>query len=229
MRGSLALVTGATGMIGRAIGLALRDAGAEALLHGGRDAGRAAALGRETGAETIAGDLTRPEAVEAVRARVGRHGRLDVLTLGFGVYGRSDDPAALERLLAANLLAPYALLRALLPLLVAARGQVVFLNSTQGLAASRGVGQYAATQHAMRAVADSLREEVNAEGVRVLSVFLGRTASDMQRAIFALEGRPYPPERLIQPGDVAQAALAMLRLPRTVEATQLVLRPMQKV
>ena len=40
---------------------------------------------------------------------------------------------------------------------------------------------------------------------------------------------PYPPERLIQPEDVAQAVLAMLRLPRTVEATQLILRPMQKV
>ena len=229
MRGALALVTGATGMIGRAVGAALREAGAEALLHGGRDPGRAAALARETGAETIAGDLARPEAVEAARARVARHGRLDVLILGSGVYERSEDPAVLERMLAANLVGPYALLRALLPFLVAAKGQVVFLNSTQGLAASGSVGQYAATQHAMRAVADSLREEVNAEGVRVLSVFLGRTASDMQRAIFALEGRPYPPERLIQPGDVAQAALAMLRLPRTVEATQLMLRPMQKV
>jgi NADP-dependent 3-hydroxy acid dehydrogenase YdfG len=81
----------------------------------------------------------------------------------------------------------------------------------------------------MRAVADSLREEVNADGVRVLSLFLGRTATDRQRAIFAMEGRPYPAERLIQPEDVAEAVLAMLRLPRTVEATQLTLRPMQKV
>ena len=84
----------------------------------------------------------------------------------------------------------------------------MFLNSTQGLAASRGVGQYAATQHAMRAVADSLREEVNEQGVRVLSLFLGRTAGNLQRAIFAMEGRPYAPERLIQPGDVAEAVLA---------------------
>ncbi len=81
----------------------------------------------------------------------------------------------------------------------------------------------------MRAIADSLREEVNAEGVRVLSLFLGRTAGNLQRAIFALEGRPYPAGRLIQPEDVAWAVLAMLRLPRTVEATDLTLRPMQKV
>lgn len=174
-------------------------------------------------------NLTRPEAVEAVRARVARRGRLGVLTLGCGVYERSQDPMVLERMLAAKLVAPYALLCALLPFLIAARGQVVFLNSTQGLAASPGVGQFAATQHAMRAVADSLRGEVNARGVRVLSIFLGRTATERQRAIFAMEGRPFPEEHLIQPADVAQAVLAMLSLPRTAEATQLVLRPMQKV
>jgi NADP-dependent 3-hydroxy acid dehydrogenase YdfG len=135
----------------------------------------------------------------------------------------------LERQLKANVVAPYALLQALLPYLMAAQGQVVFLNSSQGLAASAEVGQYAATHHAMRAIADSLRQEVNAKGVRVLSIFLGRTATERQRAIFAMEGRDYPPERLIQPEDVAEATLAMLRLPRTVEATQLMLRPMQKV
>jgi len=228
LSGSPALITGATGRIGRAIGRALREAGMEVLLHG-RNPGRVALLQEETGTEAMAGDLTRPEAVEAVRTRVARHGRLGVLTLGSGIYERSDDPAVLERMLAANLLGPYALLRALLPFLVAEQGQVVFLNSTQGLAAFGGVGQFAATQHAMRAIADSLRDEVNANGVRVLSLFLGRTASDRQRAIFAMEGRPYPEELLIQPEDVAQAVLAMLKLPRTVEATQLTLRPMRKV
>ena len=185
LSGSSALVTGATGRIGRAIGLALREAGMEVLLHG-RNPGRVALLQEEMGTEAMAGDLTRPEEVEAVRTRVARHGRLSVLTLGSGIYERSDDPAVLERMLAANLLGPYALLRALLPFLVAGQGQVVFLNSTQGLAASGGVGQFAATQHAMRAIADSLRDEVNAKGVRVLSLFLGRTASDRQRAIIEM-------------------------------------------
>src|SRR3712207_7184900 len=48
---------------------------------------------------------------EEVRARVARHGRLDVLTLGSGVYDRSRDPASLERMLAANVAGPYAMLR----------------------------------------------------------------------------------------------------------------------
>jgi NADP-dependent 3-hydroxy acid dehydrogenase YdfG len=80
----------------------------------------------------------------------------------------------------------------------------------------------------MKAVADSLRDEVNANGVRVMSFFLGRTASERQRGIFTAEGRPYPPERLIQPADVAGLVLFLLRLPRTSEVTDIVLRPMQK-
>jgi NADP-dependent 3-hydroxy acid dehydrogenase YdfG len=228
LRGHVALVTGATGDIGRAIGVALRDAGAEVLMQG-RDPGRTTQLGQETGAEAIPADLTRPGDVEALRARAARRGRLDVLTLGSGIYERGADPAGLRRQLEANVVGPYALLQALLPLLVAAQGQVVFVNSTQGLAASAGVGQFAATQHAMRALADSLRAEVNGRGVRVLSVHLGRTASERQRAIFAAEGRDYPEADLIQPADVAHAVLAMLTLPRTAEATELRLRPMRKV
>ena len=216
MRGRFALVTGATG-----------DIGAEVLMQG-RDPGRTARLGQETGTEAIAADLTRPEDVEALRAQVARRGQLDVLTLGSGIYERGADPAGLRRQLEANVVGPYALLQALLPLLVAAQGQVVFVNSTQGLAASAGVGQFAATQHAMRALADSLRAEVNGRGVRVLSVHLGRTASERQRAIFAAEGRDYPEADLIQPADVAHAVLAMLTLPRTAEATELRLRPMRK-
>ena len=81
LSGSSALVTGATGRIGLAIGLALREARMEVLLHG-RNPGRVALLQEEMGTEAMAGDLTRPEAVEAIITRIARHGRLSVLTLG---------------------------------------------------------------------------------------------------------------------------------------------------
>jgi NADP-dependent 3-hydroxy acid dehydrogenase YdfG len=80
----------------------------------------------------------------------------------------------------------------------------------------------------MKAVADSLRDEVNADGVRVTSIFLGRTATELQRTIFAAEGRTYSSGQLIQPADVAELVLFLLQLPRTSEATDIVLRPMQK-
>ena len=60
------------------------------------------------------------------------------------------------------------------------------------------MGQYAATKYALKALADSLREEVNAAGVRVLSVFPGSTASPMQAAVHAMNGQEYHPERLMR-------------------------------
>jgi NAD(P)-dependent dehydrogenase (short-subunit alcohol dehydrogenase family) len=59
----------------------------------------------------------------------------------------------------------------------------VFINSSVGLTARQpDLGEYSATKHALKAIADSLREELNPKGVRVLSLYLGRTATPMQRS-----------------------------------------------
>jgi NAD(P)-dependent dehydrogenase (short-subunit alcohol dehydrogenase family) len=231
LNGAVALVVGASGDIGRAIAFDLLGAGAEVFMLG-RNLQRLVqppppANFREK-CRFIVADLTDGPAVESVGAEISLKRRLDVLVLSSGTYERSSEPAVFASQIAANVLGPYALLYRLLPLLLQAEGQVVFINSSQALKATTGLGQYAATKHAMKAVADSLRDEVNAHGVRVMSLFLGRTASERQRAIFAVEGRPYPPERLIQPADVAEVVLSLLLLPRTAEATDIVLRPFRK-
>jgi len=140
----------------------------------------------------------------------------------------SADVADLDLQYRTNVRGPYVLTQALLESLRASRGQIVFVNSTVGLEARAGVGQYAATQHAIRAIADALRAEVNVDGVRVLSVYLGRTATARQARIFELEGRRYAPELLIQPDDVAAMVLATLQLPRTAEVTEIRMRPLVK-
>jgi NAD(P)-dependent dehydrogenase (short-subunit alcohol dehydrogenase family) len=228
---TVALVIGASGGIGRAIAFDLLAAGAEVFMHGRN----VAKLAQDPPPESIRGkchvvsaDLAQASAIEALTARIATGGRLDILVLSSGIYERSRDPAVLTRQMAANVVGPYALVQQLLPMLIEAKGQVVFINSTQALKAGAGVGQYAATKHAMKALADSLRDEVNADGVRVTSIFLGRTATDLQRAVFETEGRAYTPGRLIQPADVAELVLFLLRMPRTSEATDIVLRPMQK-
>jgi len=122
---------------------------------------------------------------------------------------------AFDRQYRINVRAPFALTQALLPMLKTRRGQVVFINSSAGINAMPNVGQYAATKHALKAVADSLRAEVNAEGVRVLSVYPGRTATPMQASVHEREGKAYIPERLMQPEDVAGVVINALCLPRT--------------
>jgi NAD(P)-dependent dehydrogenase (short-subunit alcohol dehydrogenase family) len=228
---AVALVAGASGGIGRAIAFDLLGAGAEVFMLG-RSMARLAQPPppEDTRAKChfIVADLTDNGAVGRIATDISPKGRLNVLVLSSGIYERSHEPTVFARQIATNLIGPYALIQHFLPFLIRTQGQIVFINSTQGLRAAAGIGQYAATKHAMKAVADSLRDEVNGHGVRVTSVFLGRTATELQRAIFAAEGRPYPPERLIQPADVAGLVLFLLQLPRTSEVTDVVLRPMQK-
>jgi NADP-dependent 3-hydroxy acid dehydrogenase YdfG len=134
----------------------------------------------------------------------------------------------LDALYRTNVRGPYALTQALLPMLVARRGQIVFINSSVGLAARAGVGAYAASKHALKAIADSLRAEVNPLGVRVISVYPGRTATPQQEKIYEQEGRPYQPDLLLQPEDIAKTVLNALTIPRTAEVTDIHIRPMQK-
>ncbi|PYT95834.1 MAG: hypothetical protein DMG36_01615 [Acidobacteria bacterium] len=92
----------------------------------------------------------------------------------------------------------------------------------------RTPGSSLATQNAFRSTADSLRDEVNADGIRVVSIFPGRTATPRMEKLFAKEGRAPKPELLRQPEDVAEMVTHSLRLPRTAEVTDINIRPMQK-
>jgi NADP-dependent 3-hydroxy acid dehydrogenase YdfG len=59
-------------------------------------------------------------------------------------------------------------------------------------------------------------------------LFLGRTASPMQAAVYAMEHKDYHPELLMQPEDVASMAIHALTLPRSVEVTEISMRPLVK-
>ena len=95
----------------------------------------------------------------------------------------------LDDLYRANVRLPFTLTQALLPFLKLRSGQIVFINSSQGLEARATTGLFASTQHALKAFADSLRQEVNAEGIRVLSVYPGRTATARMKSLYKTEGR----------------------------------------
>ena len=178
-------------------------------------------------------DLTHDDDVTALADALARDaGRVDVLvhSAGVALLGQvATSPVEdLDRQYRLNLRAPYLLTQRLLPLLVAATGQVVFINSQAGLTAAPNVSQYATTKFGLRALADSLRAEITPQGVRVLSVYPGRTATPMQAAVHQMEGRPYDPSRFAQPEDVAAMVMSALLLPRSSEVTDLSTRSMRK-
>jgi NAD(P)-dependent dehydrogenase (short-subunit alcohol dehydrogenase family) len=182
---------------------------------------------------SYAADVSRVSDIDGVSARLrADFGQVDLLVHCAGALALGTVEEAhvqeLDRQYETNVRGPFLLTQALLPLLKVREGQVVFVNSTAGLVARAGVSQYAASKHALRALAESLREEVNPDGVRVLSVFLGRTATPMQAWVHEAEGKQYAPERLIQPDDVASIVLCALSLPRTAEVTEIRVRPMMK-
>lgn len=240
LAGRIAVVTGASRGIGAAIALALAAAGARLCLVG-RDEAALLAIATEAVGERDApaqhlclrADLADEDDVERLATTLQRELRsVDVLVHAAGVLHRAplaEAPAAqFDAQYRINVRAPFALTQRLLPQLKAAHGQVVFVNSSAGLVARGGVVQYAATKHALKAVAEGLREEVNADGVRVLSLYVGRTATRMQADLHAMEGKAYDPGALIQPEDVAALTVQVLSMPRTVEVTDISLRPLRK-
>jgi short-subunit dehydrogenase len=231
--GQTAIVTGAGSGIGRAIACALARSGLRVVLVG-RDVAKLHAVAAEVGANAtpLAADVTAPADRARIAAAVGD--KLGVLVHSAGVHVRGPiatlSAASLQMLEAVNLNGPLLLTVACLDQLRAARGQVVFINSSAALQqAGAGMAGYAGTKAALRAAADALRAEVNSDGVRVLSVFPGRTATPMQAAILAEEGRSASPATLLAPEDVATMVLAALALPDTGEVSELVMRPMRKL
>lgn len=239
----VAVVTGASGAIGGAVAERLAARGAPVLLCG-RDGERlqaaaercrAAMRGADNAAGAVAvwaGDLTAPDAPDAIADRLTETlGAAAILVHSAGLFHRApvaETPTEdLARVLAVNLTAPWALTRRLLPEIVGRRGQIAFVNSSAGLRGRGGVAAYAAAKAGLKALADALRDEVNPDGVRVISLFPGRTASTMQATVRRLEGLPYHPERLMQPNDVAAALVHALTLPDTAELTDLHLRPLR--
>jgi len=226
MKDQVALITGASGGIGSAIARALAEEGVRLFLVGRH-------LENLTGGEAFQADLTDDAQLRATAAKVREvFGGVDLLIHSIGLFRAGPiETSPVEDLDAqyrVNLRVPYLLTQELLPSLIERQGQVVFVNSSAGFHPARGNwGAYAATKHGLRAFADSLRDEVNRKGVRVLSVFPGRTATAMQEEVHRFEGRPYDPSRFLQPEDVAAAVVQALRLPRTAELTDLHIRPMR--
>ena len=233
----IVVVAGATGAIGGAVARRLAAEGASLVLLGRDEARLAATAGELEGTDgvirTVAGDLTEAavsDAAGAVSESLGDG--IDLLVHAAGAFraGAFETAPAgdLDLQLAVNARAPYLLTRRLLPGLRRRGGLVVFVNSTAGLVAGAGSAAYAASKHALRALADALRAEVNADGVRVLSVYPGRTRSRMQQDVCRSLGQHYDAERFLDPVDVASAIVEAAALPPSAEVVDLRLRPALK-
>ena len=195
LQGKVALVTGATSGIGRAVAVQLAAQGATLVVHG-RDAARGAAVTTEIesasgSARFVGADLSQP--AEALRL-ANEAGDVDILVNNAGIpwFGPTEklDAETLDQLFAANVQAPYLLVTVLAPKMVA-RGSGVIINmaSRAGTIGQPDSSAYGATKAALASFARSWAAEYAPGGVRVNSVSPGPVYTGAaKRELFDVSG-----------------------------------------
>ncbi len=216
------MITGAAGGLGSALADAL--APTHTLLLAGRPSARLDAVAERFGATTWPIDLADPDTIAVVVEPIVE---LDVLIHNAGVAypGRVAESSVDEwrATMAVNVIGAVALTLELLPALRSAAGHVVFINSGSGINASPGLASYSSSKFALRAFADSLRNDE--PSLRVTSVHPGRIATAMQEDLIAYEGREYHPEQFLSPQTVAQITADAVNAPRDADIHEVVVRP----
>lgn len=215
-----AVVTGATSGIGREVALQLAQLGWQVI-----------AIGRNQEAlDALAAtsELITPRTADLLdddlEALVPDH--LDALVHAAGISPSTDVEHTAEedwqQVLALNVTAGAALARNALPALRASRGTIVFVNSGAGTATRPRNTPYAASKHALRALANGLRVEEEGNGVRVSTVYPGPTDTPMF-------GGDVDRSELIRPASVAKAVVMAITASEDVQLTDIHVRPRREL
>jgi NADP-dependent 3-hydroxy acid dehydrogenase YdfG len=223
-----ALVTGATGGIGRAITLALRDAGYQVAAFG-RDPDALHELSREVGITATQVDLADRDALRAAVQGLAP----DVLINNAGMMSplvpfADMTETDIDRTITTNLTAVLSLTRMIAPgMRDRGRGHIFFTGSTAGHAPFANLAVYAATKAAIGSFAGSLRLDMAPSGVRVTEIVAGRVETGLYRDILPEDQRAamYAGGQAVQPQDVAAMVMAVLALPRNVDVARFDILP----
>ncbi len=228
--GSRALITGASGGIGRALAIELARQGSRLTLLARRaDALSAVAadiqmLGGEV--ECIVGDVTDPATrATALDRATTRFGGLDILinNAGVGAFGRFDEAASarLRQLFEVNFFAAAELTREALPLLKKSeRPIVVNVSSILGHRAVPRSSEYCASKFALQGLSESLRAEFSTLGIDLLVVSPGTTETEFFEHVVERDvakgrgGTRWPKQRGVSAESVAKATVRAIRLGR---------------
>lgn len=236
LAGKTVLVTGASSGIGEATALALSAAGAN-LAGGARRADRLATLADKAPGEVLPLnlDVTDQQSVQAaVAATVEHFGGLDVLVNNAGVMLSGPiagaDTTEWTRMVETNLLGSMYAVHAALPHLLKSKGTVLQVSSTSGRIASAGGAVYAATKFGVNAFSEALRQEVTAQGVRVVIVEPGFVSTELADHISDPATRAAAQQmaasmRTLQPEDIANAVVYALTQPEHVAVNEILIRP----
>ena len=222
-----ALVTGATSGIGRAMALALHNAGYQVVALGRNAQALAdlAALGLQTRQVDLADTVGMTAALDGLAP--------DILVNNAGMMPPlgnfcDADPADIDQAITTNLRAVLMLTRQLAPGMRArGHGHIFFTGSTAGHAPFANLAVYCATKAAIGGFAQALRLDMAPHNVRVTEIVAGRVETGLYNALLPAETRAamYAGNCAVQPDDVAAMLLAVLNLPQSVDVARFDILP----
>jgi NADP-dependent 3-hydroxy acid dehydrogenase YdfG len=238
LAGKTAVVTGASSGIGEATARALSREGCNVVLAARRE-DRLSALAAELGEGALAAptDVTDPAACAALVARtVERFGSLEILVnnAGLGLYGSvaEGDPEDWRKMFDVNVLGVlYTTRAAVRQMLRQGAGDVVFVSSLAGRRVPRADGTvYAATKHAVNAVAEGLRMDVHEKGIRVINVEPGLVRTEFPESSYPSAEEYYAEKEYspLEAEDVAAAVVYALNQPPRVSVNEILVRPTEQ-
>ncbi|HEV3477182.1 MAG TPA: SDR family oxidoreductase [Rubrobacteraceae bacterium] len=234
LAGKVAVVTGASSGIGEATARSLAREGCNVVLAARREE-RLNALAAELGEGALAApaDVRDPAACAALVARsVERFGSLDILVnnAGLGLYGSvaEGDPEDWRKMFEVNVLGVlYTTRAAVRQMLRQGSGDVVFVSSLAGRRVPRADGTvYAATKHAVNAIAEGLRMDVHEKGVRVINIEPGLVRTEFPESSHPSAQRYYAEKEYtpLEAEDVANAVVYALDQPPRVSVNEVLVR-----
>jgi len=236
-QGKVVVITGGSSGIGEATARHLAARGAKVFL-GARRTDRLNAIvadiehaGGQAGARTV--DVTKRAEVEAfIHAALEKFGRIDVLVNNAGLMALAPIEKTLvdewERMVDINIMGVLYGIAAALPVFKRQRsGHFINISSVAGHKVSMGSAVYAGTKHAVRAISEGIRQEV--DGVRTTIISPGAVQSELPLGISDPETaghiKDFYRQQAIPADSVARAIAFAIEQPADVDINEILLRP----
>jgi len=220
LKGKIALITGGSRGIGKAIALALAEEGVNVAITG-RNEEKLKAVVQEIeqkGVKSVYAvfDITsKTEVYGALEKLQKDFGKIDVLVNNAGIAAFGGilemEDEKWEEIVKTNLFGAYYVVKAVVPSMVERKtGDIINISSTAGLKGNAMTSAYSASKFGLIGMSESMMLELRKQNIRVTTLMPSTIASDMSKEVLKItDGNP---EKVLQPEDFAELVVDLLKL-----------------
>ena len=220
LKGKMALITGGSRGIGKAIALALAEEGVNVAITG-RNEEKLKAVAQEIEEKGVKSayavfDITsKTEVYGALEKLQKDFGKIDVLVNNAGIAAFGGilemEDEKWEEIVKTNLFGAYYVVKAVVPSMVERKtGDIINISSTAGLKGNAMTSAYSASKFGLIGMSESMMLELRKQNIRVTTLMPSTIASDMSKEVVKITDEN--PEKVLQPEDFAELVVDLLKL-----------------